>query len=459
MKKLLVIVIIVVSSVGISFAQGTKVASAYQYLRDEQPEKAKPEIDAATTYEGTMNEAKTWFYRGNTYLQLYLGAHMTDFLKKGMSSEELKAVLGNPFSVRRFKKLDNGEKYSYMYEMIVYMSNDSVDHWDYPMEKTFKDLDDGKLLEVAYESYAKALELDGDFQKPELSPGTPAQGIMRVGMSYSNIAYTALRKEDFKTSLINFEKVIPIYRGAGKNEELKNIYYYAGYSAEYTQDTAKAIKYYQSAVNKGIDNTNTYIHLASLYLKVEEVEKALAVTKKGREVKPDDLGLLITEANIYMHDNRPNEAIKILTAATEKDPNNSQLQYAIGVNYDKMRKDSTLNDEVKQSMFDKSVIAYKRAIEIDNKYFNAYFNLGALFYNKAADKLTVAGNLPYSEAKKYDRLKSEAKELFTNAIPNLEEAHKLQPKDHNTMVMLRTAYTQTGDVEGFKRMKAELSGK
>jgi argonaute-like protein implicated in RNA metabolism and viral defense len=39
----------------------------------------------------------------------------------------------------------------------------------------------------------------------------------------------------------------------------------------------------------------------------------------------------------------------------------------------------------------------------------------------------------------------------------LEIAHKIDAKDHNTMIMLRTAYTQTGNVEAFKKIKAELS--
>jgi len=457
MKNLLLTIMMVVFVASSAFAQPQKVASAYQYLRDEQPEKAKVEIDAAINYESTKDDAKTWFYRGNTYLQLYLGAHMTDNLKKGMSGEEVKVILGNPTSIRRFKKLPNGEKFSYLYELTVYLANDSVDHWEYPMEETFRALDDDKLLDVAYESYVKALEIEPDFKKPELSPGSPQQGISNIGKLYSFYASTALRADDYETALKSFENAIPIYKGSGNNEELTVIYYSAGFAAQFLNDTVKAIDYYQKSVGPNMKNRNIYINLANLYMKTGETEKALKVAEDGLKVLPGDLDLLITQANIYMHDGRSQEANELLSKAAEKDPTNAQLQYAIGVNYDKMARDTAMTDEIKKASYTASVEAYKRAIEIDPNYFNAAFNLGAMYYNSAADKLTTAGNLPMSATEEYDRLKAEAKNDFLSAIPYLETAHKIDAKDHNTMIMLRTAYTQTGNVEAFKKIKAELS--
>lgn len=458
MKNLLMTIMMVVFIASSAFAQPQKVASAYQYLRDEQPEKAKIEIDAAIEYPSTKDEAKTWFYRGNIYLQLYLGAHMTDNLKKGMSREEVKLVLGNPISIRRYKKLPNGEKFSYMYELVIYLSNDSVHHWDYPMEETFRSLDDGNLLDVAYQSYVKALEFDSEFKKPELSPGSPQQGISNVGKLYSFFGSSALRKEDYKLALKSFEKAIPIYKDGIDAEELTIIYYSAGFAAQSMNDTAKAIEYYQKSVGPNMKNRNIYINLANLYLKKGNVEKALKAAQDGLKVLPGDLDLLITEANVYMHDGRSKAANELLSKAAEKDPRNKQLQYAIGVNYDKMARDTNLTKEVQEASYAASIEAYKKALEIDPEFFNAAFNLGAMYYNSAADKLTIAGNLPYSETEKYEKLKASAKEDFISAIPYLEQAHKIDPKDHNTMIMLRTAYTQTGNVEAYKKIKAELSG-
>jgi len=455
MKKLLIVIMILGAAVSTAFAQGTKVASAYQYLRDEQPEKAKVEIDAAVKYDGTKDEARTWFYRGNTYLQLYFGAHRLDYLKKGMSSEEMKLVLGDPLSVRRYKKLPKGEKYSYMYELVVYLSNDSIDHWDYPMEQTFKDLDNGKLLDESYNSYVKALELDPQYRKPELSPGSPQDGIKTIGKLYSSAGSKALGQDNYAVALENFEKAIPIYNSA-HIKDLTIVYYSAGFSAQLLGDTAKAIKYYQASIGPNLKKANIYVNLANLYLKTDQTDKALATAQKGLDVIPGNLDLLITEANIYMHNGASQKANELLNKAAEKDPNNYELQYAIGINYDKMTRDSSITEEMKIASFNASVAAYERALKIKPDYFNAAFNLGAMYYNSAANKLTSAGNLPMSETKKYDALKASAVEDFKKAIPVLENAHKIDPKDHSTMVMLRTAYLQTKNMDGYKAIKAEM---
>ncbi|MCK5857146.1 MAG: hypothetical protein KAG64_06625 [Bacteroidales bacterium] len=455
MKRVIIVIMILSFAVSTAFAQGTKVNSAYQYLRDEQPEKAKVEIDAAIKYDGTKDDARTWFFRGNTYLQLYLGAHMIDNVTKGLSSTEVKGFLGEPLSTRRYKKLPKGEKYSYMYELVIYFANDSVDHVEFPMKETFSKLDDGNLLSVAHDSYLKCIEIESDYTKPELSPGSPLAGIKTIGKIYSFYASNALQDGKHQIALDNFEKAMPIFKESNM-EGLTTIYYSAGFAAQYLGDTAKAIKYYQASVGPKMKNRNIYINLANLYLKSDDTENALATTKKGLEVVPGDLDLLITQANIYMHKGESQKANELLNEAAKKDPTNSQLQYAIGVNYDKMAKDSTLSDEVKNSSFEASVAAYKQALEIKPDYFNAAFNMSAMYYNRAADKLSEAGNLPMSETKKYDALKAAALEDFKAAVPALEQAHTIEPKDHSTMVMLRTAYMQTKNMEGYKKIKAEL---
>ena len=248
---------------------------------------------------------------------------------------------------------------------------------------------------------------------------------------------------------------MPIYESANL-QGLTTIYYSAGFAAQLLGDTAKAIKYHQASISPNMKNRNIYINLANLYLKVGDTQKGLETAQKGLEVFPGDLELLITEANIYMHNGEPKKANELLSKAAEKDPTNSQLQYAIGINYDKMSRDSTITTEMQEASLQASIAAYKRALEIDSNYFNAAFNLGAMYYNNAANKVIEAANLPYSENVKYDKLVAESKEDFKQAIGPLENAHRIEPKDHSTMVMLRTAYVQTKNMEGLKKIKADL---
>ena len=435
-------------------AQSNKVASAFQYLKDEQPELAKPEIDAACQHDNTKNLAKTWFYRGNIYLQLHLVSHMADNLEKGFTEEQVKNVLAEPLSTKKYKKLENGQKWVYPYELVVYFSNGKVDHWDYPLEKTYKALDDGKLLQTAYDSYNKSLTIDPKYSNTALNPSNATLGIKNVGEFYFNDGVVALRKKNFEDALMNLENAYKIYHEIGKKED--RIALYAGFAAESLHDTTKAIKYYSSILNSGMKNASLYMGLGYLYLGQKKTEDALNAIQTGRKVLPENQNLLLAEANIYMATNRAKEANELLAQAAKSNPDNAQLFYAMGNNYDRILKDSTVSEEIKKSAFEAGVNAYKKATEIDPKYFDAFFNLGALYYNTAADYLTQAGNLPMSAQDQYDKLKADAKTNFTSAIPYLEKAHNLQPKDHNTMVMLRTAYSQTGNVEGFKKIKAEM---
>jgi tetratricopeptide (TPR) repeat protein len=379
---------------------------------------------------------------------------MIDNLEKGMTEDEVRRVLADPIATKRYKKLEKGEKWNYPYELDVYFSDGKVDHWDYPMLETYKKLDDGKLLETAYESYNKSLSLDPNYRNGSLNPPDATSGIKNVGEFYFNDGVVALQHKDFEKALYNLEHAHKIYGEIGKKDD--RIALYAGFAAESLNDTAKAINYYSSILHAGIKNPALYLGLGYLYLGKGETEKALEAIKTGRELIPDNQNLLLGEANIYMSSGQAQKANELLEQAAKANPNNAQLFYAMGNNYDRILRDTTASDEVKQNAFDAGVNAYKKAVEIKPDYFDALFNLGALYYNKAADYLTVAGNLPFSEQEKYEKLKSMAKENFSLAIPYLEKAHELDPKDHNTMVMLRTAYSQTNNVEGFKKIKAEM---
>ncbi len=454
MKKFLLVVVMLGFAGSTILAQSNRVASAVQYLKDEQPELAKPEIDAACKHDNTKKLAKAWFYRGNIYLQLHLVSHMADNLQKGFTEDQVKNVLAEPLSTKKYKKLENGIKWVYPYELIVYFSNGKVDHWDYPMEQKYKALDDGKLLKTAYDSYNKSLVIDPKYYNSALNPANASLGIKNVGEFYFNDGVVALQGKRYKEALNNLENAYGIYNEVGKKED--RIALYAGFAAESLKDTATAIKYYSAILNSGIENTALYMGLGYLYLGQDKTEDALNAIQVGRKVLPDNQNLLLAEANIYMATNRAKEANELLAQAAKSNPTNAQLFYAMGNNYDRLLKDTTSSDEIKKAAFEAGIKAYDKAIEINPEYFDAYFNVGALYYNTAADLLAKAGNLPMSEQEKYDKLKTAAKDNFNKSIPYLEKAHSLEETDHNTMVMLRTAYSQTGNTEGFKKIKEKM---
>lgn len=453
MRKLIFMLTLAVIA-NVSVAQNNVVASAYQYLSNGMPVKAKTEIDKAILNENTKVEAKTWFYRGNIYLQLFTFSHMTDGIVKGMSGDDAKKRLGEPTSIRRYKKLENGERWLYNYDLVLFMSNGKVDSYEFPDEDSYKAADDGKLLETAYDSYNKSIKLDPKFLKMELNPQNAELGLDRVAKFFYNNGVEQFQSKDIEKALYSFEFAEKIYSELGSKDD--NLTLYTGYSAESLKDTAKAISYYTKLVDNKTDNANLYMSLAYLYIGQKNTDKALEVIKVGRAVVPDNQNLLLTEANIYLQSDNAKEAEIILKQAAAKDPENAQLQFAIGANYDKMVNDSTSTPEAQLIAFNHGKESYKRALELKPDYFDAAYNLGAMLNNKAAILITDANNLPLSETDKYNAKMKEATDLLLEAKPYLEKCHSLDATDRNTMIMLRGIYQQTKDLDDLKKINAEL---
>ena len=90
--------------------------------------------------------------------------------------------------------------------------------------------------------------------------------------------------------------------------------------------------------------------------------------------------MLVELINYYLTAGESEEALQYLNMAKEGDPGNKSYHFAEGTLYDKMG-----NEE-------KAVAAYEEAIEIDPTYFDAYYNLGVMYYNKAVEYFTEANN-------------------------------------------------------------------
>jgi tetratricopeptide (TPR) repeat protein len=104
---------------------------------------------------------------------------------------------------------------------------------------------------------------------------------------------------------------------------------------------------------------------------------------------------------------------------------------------------------------DAAILDYKKSLELDPAQHDAAYNLGAHYYNKGVDKINEANDLPLSQAKKFEAMKAEAKKDFEAAIPYVEMANKAKPEDGDTATMLIKLYTQVGEYEKAKELKAK----
>ena len=101
----------------------------------------------------------------------------------------------------------------------------------------------------------------------------------------------------------------------------------------------------------------------------------------------------------------------------------------------------------------KAISGYENAIKIDSTYVDAYYNLGALYYNQSITYKSVAGD--YS-GDKYESEMKKADDMLKKAIPLLERVLSFSPNDKSTLKVLKSLYFNLDDMENYSRIKKQL---
>ncbi len=392
MKKLAAIFILLFAVVTV-FGQGkSQRTTAFNYLRKGQLDKALENIEPTTTDATTMNDPKTWFYRGNIYLQI----HMSD-------------------------------------------------------KPEYKNLDPD-ALNKAYESYQKMLTLDT--KKEYYTDAIQnllviSEQLYNIGVEHFKNASTELEQKNdvkagelYNAALASFEKAANVAQSYGNIDTMA--IFNAALSAQNAKNYPKAIEHYNRLIELNYPQPLIYSSLSSIYVSANDTTKAFEVINQGRQKYPQDFNLLITETNLYLASKQTEKAMTNLQEAIKTDPLNPTIHYAAGTIYDQMGN----KDEAEKS--------YLKAIELNPEYFEANYNLGALYVNKAAEIQNEANKLKLGD-KQYDVLKAQADDILKKSLPYLEKATVLDPKDKSTLLALKEIYTRLSMYDKLKEVNARIA--
>ena len=72
-------------------------------------------------------------------------------------------------------------------------------------------------------------------------------------------------------------------------------------------------------------------NIALIYVQLGENEKAISAIQDARKINPDDVNLILNEADLYIRLGDRNKFKELMEQAIEKDPNNAVLYYNLGV--------------------------------------------------------------------------------------------------------------------------------
>lgn len=187
-------------------------------------------------------------------------------------------------------------------------------------------------------------------------------------------------------------------------------------------------------------------NIALIYSELGDNDKAMSAVQEARKENPDDLNLILTEANIYIQLGEKERFKELMSQAIAQDPNNANLLYNLAV------VTSDLGDKAAARGY------YEKAIEIDPNYRNAYLNLVALILEGEQDIVEQMNSLGTSAADnaRYDSLKSSREDLYRECVPILKSLIKIGDAEEDAIKTLMNIYGTLGDTEGFKEMKALL---
>jgi Flp pilus assembly protein TadD len=137
---------------------------------------------------------------------------------------------------------------------------------------------------------------------------------------------------------------------------------------------------------------------------------------------------------------------KLITEALEKNPNNADLVFNLGV--------ICYNNKelVEAEKY------YLKTVEIDPKYLNAYLNLAILKLDSEKiliDKMNKLGTSA-PEMKKYDVLKKQREEVYKSAIPYLKKVTELDSQNIEATKTLIGVYNALEMFDEAKVLKAQL---
>jgi len=387
MRKIVVTLLVsLIVTTGI-YAQKSKRTSAYNYnkefdnkiemykLKKDQKsleeakaalKLAKENIEPTITHEKTMNDPKTWLYRGIIY---YNDARLPIDLDT-LGKINMESAMTSFESLKKAKEIDAKKRYET--DIDLYLQN---------------------LYNLFF-----------------------SQG----ATSFNNKDY-ALAKSELKYAFLV--------------QQLKGTFdttaaFYVGLVSFMDKDADNTIDYMKKCDEVSFKDPRIYIYWNRALKMKGDTTAAIQVIQKARVKYPEELQILLEEAQIYLEKGENEKLTTSLLQAVKKDSNNANLWFLLGKTYDDD------GEKVKAEEY------YTKAIEANPDFFEAYYNIGAIYNNKASELMKEANDLPLEESAKYDKLILEANGYLEKAVPWLEKALKIKPDDTYTLHALKEAYTK-----------------
>lgn len=225
---------------------------------------------------------------------------------------------------------------------------------------------------------------------------------------------------------------LPMFEGtktAEKDSTFMTVQFYAAVAATQLGDPKTAIAALERAKKTPYRQNDVYQYLCYEYGEAKNAADSVNLEKtleEGLQIFPDSAFYLNNLINLYIYSNRYDQALNSLNTAIEKNSSDANLYNVRGRVYESMKDYANAEKD------------FKTALEKDPDLVDALSNIGRIYYNQGVNKLSEANMI--NDSKKYQEELSVAKDLFKQALPYYEKAHKAKPEEMDNMIALRGIY-------------------
>jgi tetratricopeptide (TPR) repeat protein len=362
------------------------------------------------------DDPKVWLARGELLLDIYM-VHLK-YLRKNMTRNELEILFGQPGKVQT-RTEGNRTLEDYVYERLtVTIENDKVVSWIETVKITENPLGDAEI------AFRKAIELDEGNKLTEKI----VEGLKNLKIYYESDGIDAFNASDYEKAFNHFNNILKINELPPMEGVVDTLVFYsAARAAKQSGKDEIAVNLFKKALEIGIEDPLIYVFMNESYKILGDTASSIETLKTGFKKHPDNQSILIEMINYYLLRDESEEALEYLSLAKQDDPNNVSFMFAEGTILDKLeRTDDAIN-------------AYKCCIATDSTYFNAYFNLGVVYYNKAVKIIDDAQAI--EDLEEYNATMATSIDEFQNAIPYMEKAREIAPDDNVKCEVLNTLKT------------------
>jgi tetratricopeptide (TPR) repeat protein len=408
-------------------------------------------IDRMANADAAVNDAKkgkkaaTWISRGDAYYKAL--TEPTKDLFAGVEYSVIEIAMGMPESKTEGVVI-NGITYTEMvYPWVkVYVANNRVVTWEQTQVVSDKD-----LVQEAFASYMKAYEIDNKVAgKVELAVNRLSNFLLQNGNAcqdltkWAEAAENYYRAYDIKSHsasltlndaqylyFAGYLWVLDGNAGSKSQESYKNavVAFDKALAAGYADEKGDIYHFIYHAYNGQTDSA----------VRTANMQRAKQLLIEGLAKFPSNDNIIAALIDVYTSgDNMgdPTELVEMIDKALERDPKNRDMWFGRGKVFYSLKN------------YDESIVSFKKVVELQPENAQATFFIGYFYIAKGDAMGEEINKRDYKSSAEWKADAEKVTEVYKEAIPYLEKAFELNPKDFSTVETLKILTFKLRDEEG-----------